>query len=375
MNKNILLACRDAVIGYDNTVAVNGVSFELERGDYLCIVGENGSGKSTLLKGILGLIPMRGGSVDFADGLRRTDIGYLPQQTQAQRDFPATVREVVLSGCLNGSKGPFYSRADRSLANKNMEKLSITNIANRSYRELSGGQQQRVLLARALCAAKELDIPICQDTGMAVIFAKIGQDVHFVGGSFKDAVNAGVAKGYTEGYLRKSVVADPLRRVNTGDNTPAVLHIELVEGDKVELTVAPKGFGSENMSALKMFTPSASREDIIDYVVDVVRRAGSNPCPPMVIGVGIGGDFEQCALLAKKALCRPVSEPNADEYYAAMESEILEKANALNIGPQGFGGKTTALSAAVEFAPTHIAGLPVAVNIGCHVTRHVTVVV
>ena len=181
-----------------------------------------------------------------------------------------------------------------------------------------------------LCAAKELDIPICQDTGMAVIFAKIGQDVHFVGGSFKDAVNAGVAKGYTEGYLRKSVVADPLRRVNTGDNTPAV---------------------------------------------DVVRRAGSNPCPPMVIGVGIGGDFEQCALLAKKALCRPVSEPNADEYYAVMESEILEKANALNIGPQGFGGKTTALSAAVEFAPTHIAGLPVAVNIGCHVTRHVTVVV
>ena len=223
-------------------------------------------------------------------------------------------------------------------------------------------------------AAKDM-IPICQDTGMAVIFAKIGQNVHFVGGSFKDAVNAGVAKGYTEGYLRKSVVADPLRRVNTGDNTPAVLHIELVEGDKVELTVAPKGFGSENMSALKMFTPSASREDIIDYVVDVVRRAGSNPCPPMVIGVGIGGDFEQCALLAKKALCRPVSEPNADEYYAAMESEILEKANALNIGPQGFGGKTTALSAAVEFAPTHIAGLPVAVNIGCHVTRHVTVVV
>lgn len=151
-----------------------------------------------------------------------------------------------------------------------------------------------------LCAAKELDIPICQDTGMAVIFAKVGQDVRFVGGSFSSAVNAGVAKGYTEGYLRKSVVADPLRRVNTGDNTPAVLHIELVEGDKVELTVAPKGFGSENMSALKMFTPSASREDIIDYVVDVVRRAGSNPCPPMVIGVGIGGDFEQCALLAKR---------------------------------------------------------------------------
>ncbi|MGN0545328.1 MAG: fumarate hydratase [Acutalibacteraceae bacterium] len=226
-----------------------------------------------------------------------------------------------------------------------------------------------------LCAAKELDIPICQDTGMAVVFAKIGQEVHFTGGSFAGAVNEGVARGYTEGYLRKSVVSDPLRRVNTGDNTPAVLHIELTEGDKVELTVAPKGFGSENMSALRMFTPSASREDIIDYVVDIVRRAGSNPCPPMVIGVGIGGDFEQCALLAKKALCRPVSEPNADEFYANMERAILDSANELGIGPQGFGGRTTALSAAIEAAPTHIAGLPVAVNIGCHVTRHVTVTV
>ncbi len=226
-----------------------------------------------------------------------------------------------------------------------------------------------------LCAARELDIPVCQDTGMAVIFAKVGQEVHFVGGSFKNAVNEGVAKGYTEGYLRKSVVKDPLRRVNTGDNTPAVLHIELVEGDKVELTVAPKGFGSENMSALKMFTPSATAEDIISYVVSVVENAGSNPCPPMVIGVGIGGDFEQCALLAKKALCRPVSEPNSDEFYANMEHSILERANALGIGPQGFGGKTTALSVAVETAPTHIAGLPVAVNIGCHVTRHKTVII
>ena len=230
-------------------------------------------------------------------------------------------------------------------------------------------------LEENLDAADELCLPVCQDTGMAVVFARLGQEAHITGGLLRDAVNRGVARGYTEGLLRCSVVKDPLRRVNTGDNTPAVLHVELVEGDRLELTVAPKGFGSENMSALKMFTPSASREDIIDYVVDVVRRAGSNPCPPMVIGVGIGGDFEQCALLAKKALCRPVSEPNADEYYAAMESEILEKANALNIGPQGFGGKTTALSAAVEFAPTHIAGLPVAVNIGCHVTRHVTVVV
>ncbi len=224
-------------------------------------------------------------------------------------------------------------------------------------------------------AAKELDIPICQDTGMAVVFAKIGQDVHLTGGSFIDAVNRGVAAGYNEGYLRKSIVADPLRRVNTGDNTPAVIHTELVEGDKVELTVAPKGFGSENMSKLKMFTPSASREDIIDYVVDVIRLAGSNACPPMVVGVGIGGDFEECALLAKKAICRPVSVKNSDEFYADIEQEILKRANELEIGPQGFGGKTTLLSATIEFMPTHIAGLPVAVNIGCHVTRHVTTVI
>lgn len=249
----------------------------------------------------------------------------------------------------------------------------ISACAGCEEQELPQGIMQDLL--DNLDAAKELDIPVCQDTGMAVVFAEVGQEVHFTGGDFEAAIHEGVRRGYTEGLLRCSVVGDPLNRINTGDNTPAVLHTRIVPGDQVALTVAPKGFGSENMSALKMFTPSASREDIIDYVVDVVRRAGSNPCPPMVIGVGIGGDFEQCALLAKKALCRPVSEPNADEYYAAMESEILEKANALNIGPQGFGGKTTALSAAVEFAPTHIAGLPVAVNIGCHVTRHVTVVV
>ena len=231
----------------------------------------------------------------------------------------------------------------------------------------------RQILENAELAAANAQ-PICQDTGMACVFLEIGQEVH-IAGDLKSAVQEGVRRGYAAGWLRKSVVRDPFDRVNTGDNTPAMLYFDLVPGEQIKITVAPKGFGSENMSALKMFTPSASREDIIDYVVDVVRRAGSNPCPPMVIGVGIGGDFEQCALLAKKALCRPVSEPNADEYYAAMESEILEKANALNIGPQGFGGKTTALSAAVEFAPTHIAGLPVAVNIGCHVTRHVTVVV
>lgn len=226
-----------------------------------------------------------------------------------------------------------------------------------------------------IAAAKELDIPICQDTGMAVIFAEIGQDVHLVGGSFEEAVNKGVARGYTEGYLRCSVVRDPLRRVNTGNNTPAVIHTRIVDGDKIKITVAPKGFGSENMSCLKMFTPSATREDIINFVVSAARQAGSNPCPPMVLGVGIGGTFEQCALLAKTALCRNVSEPNSDEYYSAMESEILEKVNALDIGPQGFGGKTTALAVAIEARPTHIAGLPVSVNVGCHVTRHATEII
>ena len=224
-------------------------------------------------------------------------------------------------------------------------------------------------------AAREMDIPVCQDTGMAVIFAEIGQDVHLVGGSFETAVNNGVARGYTEGYLRCSVVADPLRRVNTGNNTPAVIHTKITDGDKVKITVAPKGFGSENMSCLKMLTPSATREDIIAFVVDAVKTAGGNPCPPMVIGVGIGGTFEQCALLSKTALCRSISESNADGYYASMEAEMLEKINELNIGPQGFGGKTTALSVAVEARPTHIAGLPVAVNIGCHVTRHETTII
>lgn len=220
-------------------------------------------------------------------------------------------------------------------------------------------------------AAKELDIPVCQDTGMAVIFAEIGQDVHITNGSFEKAVNDGVSQGYTEGLLRKSVVADPFKnRVNTNDNTPAILHTSIVDGDKIKITAAPKGFGSENMSKLKMFTPSATREDIVNFIVDSVKTAGSNPCPPVVIGVGIGGDFEYSAILAKKALCRNVSERNADEFYADMEQELLDKINALDIGPQGFGGKTTALCVNIETYPTHIAGLPVAVNVGCHVTRH-----
>ncbi len=230
-------------------------------------------------------------------------------------------------------------------------------------------------LCENLDAAKELDIPICQDCGMAVVFAEVGQEVHFVNGGFENAVNEGVGRGYKDGYLRCSVVGDPLRRVNTGDNTPAVLHTRIVPGDRVKITVAPKGFGSENMSRLKMFTPSVSRDEIIEWIVDSVRAAGGNPCPPIVLGVGIGGDFEQCALLAKKALCRSVSVKNSDEFYAGLEAELLEKINALKIGPQGFGGNVTALSVAVETAPTHIAGLPVAVNFGCHVTRHAEIII
>ncbi len=222
-----------------------------------------------------------------------------------------------------------------------------------------------------IAAAKELDIPVCQDTGMAVIFAEIGQEVHITGGDFEAAVNKGVSLGYTDGLLRKSVVRDPFYdRVNTNDNTPAIIHTRIVAGDKIKITAAPKGFGSENMSRLHMFTPSAKREDIISFIIDTVKTAGSNPCPPVVIGVGIGGDFEYSAVLAKKALCRSVSERNSIDFYSDMETELLEKINALDIGPQGFGGRTTALAVNIETYPTHIAGLPVAVNVGCHVTRH-----
>lgn len=225
-------------------------------------------------------------------------------------------------------------------------------------------------LVNNLDAARELDIPICQDTGMAVIFMDIGQDVHFTGGDLYGAVNRGVAEGYTDGLLRKSVVRDPFDRVNTGDNTPAIIHTRIVSGDRVKLIAAPKGFGSENMSRMKMFTPSATAEDVIAFVEETVKTAGGNPCPPVVIGVGIGGDFEYCAYLAKKALTRSVAERNANPFYEKMEKEMLDRLNSLGIGPQGFGGKTTALAVNIQAAPTHIAGLPVAVNVGCHVTRH-----
>lgn len=224
--------------------------------------------------------------------------------------------------------------------------------------------------------ADELSVPICQDTGMAVIFAEVGQDCHIVGGSFEDAVNAGVAEGYVEGRLRLSIVGDPLLdRKNTNNNTPAVINTRIVAGDRINLTVAPKGFGSENMSRLKMFTPSASRQDVIDFVTETVSLAGSNPCPPIVVGVGIGGDFEYSAYLAKKALCRDLSIRNPDPAYAEMEKDMLDAINRLGIGSQGFGGTVTALYVNIEKSATHIAGLPVAVNIGCHVTRHAHAVI
>lgn len=218
--------------------------------------------------------------------------------------------------------------------------------------------------------AQAKGLPICQDTGMAVVFLDWGQDCHLTGGSLEDAVNEGVRRGYLEGRLRLSVVGDPLRRVNTNDNTPAILHLRMVPGDRVDITVAPKGFGSENMTQLRMFNPSAGAEQVEDFVVECVSRAGSNPCPPVVIGVGLGGTSEAAALLAKRALLRPAGTWNPDSFYRAMEERILERVNRLGIGPQGLGGRTTALSAAILTQATHIAGLPCAVNLGCHVTRH-----
>lgn len=219
-------------------------------------------------------------------------------------------------------------------------------------------------------ADKEM-IPICQDTGMAVIFMEIGQDVHFVGGDFEEAVNEGVRRGYVDGYLRKSVVKDPLIRENTKDNTPAILHTKIVPGDKVKITVAPKGFGSENMSRIFMLKPADGIEGVKNAILTAVKDAGPNACPPMVVGVGIGGTFEKCAILAKKALTRPVGEHSTIPYVKELEEEMLEKINRLGIGPGGLGGTTTALAVNVNTYATHIAGLPVAVNICCHVNRHV----
>lgn len=218
------------------------------------------------------------------------------------------------------------------------------------------------------------NVPICQDTGAACVFVKIGQDVH-VTGNINDAINEGVRRGYADGYLRKSIVKDPLDRVNTGDNTPAMIYYDVTDGDKIEITVAPKGFGSENMSRVAMLRPSDGVEGVKEFVINTVKEAGPNPCPPVVVGVGIGGTFDKAAYLAKKALLRPADEANTNIFYAELEEELLSKINALGIGPQGLGGRTTALAVNIETFPTHIAGLPVAVNINCHVTRHKTEVI
>jgi fumarate hydratase subunit alpha len=256
---------------------------------------------------------------------------------QANRDLPEDVRE-CLRACRGAEPWP--------LAQDTLDKI-ISNF------ELAGSRQ----------------VPICQDTGMACVFLEIGAEVH-VAGDIRAAVDEGVRQGYDEGYLRKSVVADPLDRVNTGDNTPAMLYLDIVPGDRLGITVAPKGFGSENMSQIKMLRPSDGEAGIIDFVVSVVESAGSNPCPPIVVGIGIGGTFDKAALLAKKALLRPIGQSSNVAYYRDLEQKLLTKINALGIGPQGFGGATTALSAAIETMPTHIAGLPCAVNINCHVARH-----
>jgi len=243
-----------------------------------------------------------------------------------------------------------------------------------SEKSENGREILEILIKNADIARNER-IAICQDTGMAVVFVEIGQDVHITGGNLYEAINEGVRRGYRNGYLRASVVKHPLNRVNTGDNTPAVIYTEIVDGDKIKIDVAPKGFGSENMSALKMLNPSDGIEGVKSFVVKTVSDAGPNPCPPVIVGVGIGGTMEKAALLAKKALLRPVGSVSGDPDIAGLERELLRMINKLGIGPGGLGGNTTALCVNIEIYPTHIAGLPVAVNIGCHATRHASAII
>lgn len=247
-------------------------------------------------------------------------------------------------------------------------KESLKKCREEETYELAGQVLDKIIINSEI--AKDEQMPMCQDTGMACVFVEIGQDVHIVGGRLEDAINEGVRRGYSEGFLRKSVVEDPIRRVNTKDNTPAIIYYDIVDGDKIKITLAPKGFGSENMSRIGMLKPSDGLEGVKKFIIDTVKAAGPNPCPPMVVGVGIGGTFDKAAYLAKKALIRPINTSNKDEFYKDLEEELLEKINELGIGPQGFGGRTTALGLNIEVYPTHIAGLPVAVNINCHATRH-----
>ncbi len=278
----------------------------------------------------------------------------------------------ISAGCVEETVKDLLIEVNRRLPSDAVECIHHAKCAETN----ALAQQVLTTLCDNLSAAENMGVPICQDTGMAVIFAEVGQNVHVEGASLAEAINRGCARAYVEGAMRCSVVSDPLYdRKNTNDNTPAILHITAVPGDQLRITVAPKGFGSENMSQLRMMTPAATEEDVVNFVVESVKRAGSNPCPPILVGVGIGGDFEQCALLAKRALVRDVSDTNEDPRYAALETKILERINLLGIGPQGFGGDTTAFAVKVEHAPTHIAGLPVAVNINCHVMRHATKVV
>ncbi len=223
--------------------------------------------------------------------------------------------------------------------------------------------------------ARDQQVPMCQDTGFAVFFVDIGQDVHFTGGTITDAINEGVRQGYADGYLRKSILGDPIKRLNTKDNTPAVIHYDIVAGDKVKIVFAAKGGGSENMSEIKMMKPSDGVEGLKDFVLDRVRRSGGNPCPPIIVGVGVGGTFEKCAQIAKKSLLREVGSKHADPYYADLEVELLEKINNIGIGPQGLGGRTTALAVFIETHPCHMASFPVAVNIQCHAARHKEVII
>ena len=270
------------------------------------------------------------------------------------------VNEIIKTVKELSIEANYYLPNDVKEAIEEAEKNEKWPIANNILNKILENSQ--------IAAAEKM--PICQDTGMACVFVDIGQDVHITGGSLEEAINEGVRQGYAEGFLRKSVVKDPIHRVNTNDNTPALIYYNMVPGDKVKITVAPKGFGSENMSRIAMLKPSDGLEGVKNFVLETVRMAGPNPCPPIVIGVGIGGSFDKAAYLAKKALIRPVNENNTDEFYSNLEKELLEEVNKIGIGPQGFGGKTTALALKIETCPTHIAGLPVAVNINCHATRH-----
>ena len=251
-------------------------------------------------------------------------------------------------------------------------KQTLEECRDKETYEIAKDVLEKIILNDDIAANEKM--PMCQDTGMACVFLEVGQDVHVVGGSLTDAINEGVRQGYEEGYLRKSVVKDPIDRVNTKDNTPAVIYYDIVPGDKIKITLAPKGFGSENMSRIGMLKPADGLEGVKNFIIETVRLAGPNPCPPMVVGVGIGGTFDKAAFLAKKALLRPITEGSKDEFYRNLEEELLEEINKLGIGPQGFGGRTTALGLNIETYPTHIAGLPVAVNINCHATRHKDVI-